>query len=309
MSIFELNPILSTLLESGPSVITAITGSILTAIFLRRDTSTKEFEKIKACTFNEVIQNLLAEGKMTYTEFYKAKNFLSIAKKADEFYSKSSNSKKTTNEYDFDWFINFYESVGNVSNEKMQEIWAKMLSEEAKYPSSFSIKTIDILKNMNKNDAVLFDKICKYSIVDLNNNCFVPRYDEYTEAVGIRYSEIMQLYELGLLYINNNIEYTIPLQIQKSIIFVNGELAIMAEAKNKQDKIKIDQYPFTKAGNELARINGNNIENNDYIIFAKTIKNKNKNATIELRKIIREDENVYSCDSNDLLSNARENNN
>lgn len=55
-------------------------------------------------SFGEVADILLESGKMTYTEYYKANNFLDIAKKADEFYSEmnSSNSNKV---YDFDWFF------------------------------------------------------------------------------------------------------------------------------------------------------------------------------------------------------------
>lgn len=44
----------------------AVAGSLITAIFLRNNTSIKEFEKIKAGRFNEVTEELLSSGKMTY---------------------------------------------------------------------------------------------------------------------------------------------------------------------------------------------------------------------------------------------------
>ena len=66
-------------------------------------------------------------------------------------------------EYDFDWFIRFYEAVGNISNQEMQEKWAKILAGEISKPASFSLSTIDALKNMGQKDAILFEKICNFA--------------------------------------------------------------------------------------------------------------------------------------------------
>lgn len=141
--------------------ISPIVGSIFTAIFLRHNTEATEFEKIKAGQFKEVADSLLRSGKMTYTEYYKANNFLKVAKKADEFYSEMHRSENTPPAtYDFDWFIRFYEAVGNISDEAMQDLWAKILAGEISRPSSYSLKTIDVLKNMSKKDAELFVRIC-----------------------------------------------------------------------------------------------------------------------------------------------------
>ena len=60
----ELISLLSVALNN--SVVLAITGAIIASIFLRRDTSTKEFEIIKAGHFKGAIDSLLKTGKMTY---------------------------------------------------------------------------------------------------------------------------------------------------------------------------------------------------------------------------------------------------
>lgn len=73
---------------------------------------------------------------MTYTEFYKAKNFLKIAKKADTHYSQKQQDRNY-NFYDFDWFMRFYEAVGNISDDDMQDIWARILAGEINNPSFF----------------------------------------------------------------------------------------------------------------------------------------------------------------------------
>lgn len=54
------------------SMVSAVTGGLFTAIFLRHNTSATEFEKIKTGLFKEVAEEFLSLGKMTYAEFYKA---------------------------------------------------------------------------------------------------------------------------------------------------------------------------------------------------------------------------------------------
>ena len=50
------------------SAVGPVIGAVFTAIFLRNNTATKEFEKIKAGRLGEVAEELLTTGKMTYTE-------------------------------------------------------------------------------------------------------------------------------------------------------------------------------------------------------------------------------------------------
>ena len=72
--------------------VSSIVGAIITAVFLRRNTQTQEFEKIKANKFGEVVNDLLESGKMTLTEYYKTKNFLKIAEMADSMVQEKRNN-------------------------------------------------------------------------------------------------------------------------------------------------------------------------------------------------------------------------
>ena len=80
----------------------------------------------------------------------------------------------------------------------MQEIWARILSGEINHPGSFSLRAIEILKNLGQKDAELFGKICSFAIRS-SEHIFVPFYESYLDMCGITYSEIMRLDELGLI--------------------------------------------------------------------------------------------------------------
>ena len=58
-----------------------------------------------------------------------------------------------------DWLNIFIENAKNVSDDEMRFIWAKLLSEEVVCNNSYSISTLNILRNMSKSDATLFTKL------------------------------------------------------------------------------------------------------------------------------------------------------
>lgn len=280
----EIISLLANNISTISSAVSAVTGGLFTAIFLRHNTATKEFEKIKAGQFREVADELLRSGEMTHTEFYKANNFLTVAKKADEYYSKMP-KRDNFDAYDFDWFIRFYEAVGNISNEEMQDLWAKILAGEISHPSTYSLRTIDILKNLNKADAILFERICMHSICS-GERTFLPRYDKYLDEVQIEYDDIMHLSELGLMYNDSLIVLKIKPQKGVNILLANRNLimtySVSDESKNT---FKINQYPFTQVGKEIASLKGYCTTDDNFLLFAKEVEKNNANITIQVHGV------------------------
>lgn len=276
----------------------AVAGSLITAIFLRNNTSIKEFEKIKAGRFDEVTEELLKTGKMTYTEFYKAKNFLSVAKKADKYSNKVQFD--SVNTYDFDWFIRFYENVGNISNDEMQEIWAKILAGEINKPHSFSLRTIEVLKNMGKEEAELFTKICKCCFSSYNS-LFLPFYKGYMESKGITYSMIMYMSEQGLMYNDGTLVMRIPINKENNVLLINENLLLTARSEDEKIKeIKIKQFPLTVVGRELASLIGGMPGEEDFLSFAKEIKPP-RGVVLEMHRIQAVCGDEISFDESNLL--------
>lgn len=281
----EIIEFLSNNFSTVMSAVGSVTGGIITAIFLRNKTSTTEFEKIKAGQFEEVTNELLKSGKMTFTEYYKAKNFLSVAKKADELYKQLPHEHEEESKcYDFDWFIRFYESVGNISNEKMQDLWAKILAGKINNPSFYSLKTIDILKNIGQKEAELFEKICSYSIQS-NNNYFIPNYDKYLEACDIEYEDIMKLSEHDLIYNDALISLHIN-GSSNNVLVHNNLILIQKNESNTLKEIDIKEFPFTVVGKEIATLINKSAEEKDVLLFAKLI-SEETGTNVDVHRIIR----------------------
>ena len=297
------------LLSNSPtaiSVVSSVVGGLFTTIFLRRNTSVAEFEKIKNGQFKEVADSLLKAGKMTYVEYYQASNFLEVAKKADKYYSEIHHDNNNAN-YDFDWFVRFYEAVGNISDEVMQDLWAKLLAGEVAEPSSFSLKTIDVLRNLSKQDAELFSLICSHSVMTRGQN-FLPHYDTYLKKHNIYYTDIMKLNEQGLIFNDGTIGFSMSIGQNPDVLFCNNDLVMTIESSDdKNIEIHIKTYPFTKAGQELAVLVSKSVSEENFIELAKEIANKNQECILGVYKIVSLDEKSILHDGKNLLASISNN--
>lgn len=287
-------------LESMPSAVGSVAGALFTAIFLRHNTKTDEFEKIKAGQFREVADDLLASGKMTYTEYYKANNFLTVAKKADSYYREHPKSvEKGT--YDFDWFVRFFEAAGNVSDDTMQNLWAKILAGEIAHPSTFSLKTIDVMRNLGKQDAELFIKICSHSFISSATNYFLPKEKEFLETVGIQYADIMKLSELGLVFNDAIISLNINISNEPRILVNNHSLIMLiSSVSGNSEKASIGQYPFTEVGKEISTMISESASDEDFLKYGQLL-SRNKSHKISVNKVIKWDGDLVEYDKTNLI--------
>ena len=188
------------------SSVSAIVGAIITTLFLRKNTSTTEFEKVKAGKFSLVIDQLLESGKMSYLEYYRCKNFLSIAKKADEKYLEQKDINQQQN-YDFDWFIRFYDYASNISSQEMQELWAKIFAGEVNHPTSIPLTLLHTLSMMQQKQARSFYNLSRFVLMDAKNDSahllvFITANKSAYERENITSSNLKELERLGLIECN-----------------------------------------------------------------------------------------------------------
>lgn len=300
----EIITVLSNNLSTVMSPINLVVGGLLTSIFLRHDTSVTEFEKIKSGQFKEVTKLLLESGKMTYVDYYQSNNFLEIAKKADKYYSEihSDNSVDEITNYDFDWYVRFYQASGNVSDETMQDLWAKLLAGEVSKPSTYSFKTIDVLRNLSKKDAELFQRVCSYSFCNANQIPILPRYDDYLEKYNIAYSDILKLSEQGLIFNDGTIVQSVNITEESKLLFWDTETVMTIKLSDGKDtKVYIHEYPFTQVGAEISTLVSVNVSDEKYIEFATQISNENKNYLLGVYKVSELNETSIRYNTNNLL--------
>lgn len=73
-------------------------------------------------------------------------------------------------EPDHDWTARFFNHVQDVSSKEMQALWARVLSGEVERQGSTSVRTLEILRNLDQATAELFRRFCSACVFLLSGS-------------------------------------------------------------------------------------------------------------------------------------------
>ena len=221
----------------------------------------------------------LEERTQERLNFQEAKKQLNIenvtAFAADEL----KNEPPVTDEpLDEDWTSRFFKIAEEVSNEEMQALWGKILAGEIKQPKTYSLRTLELIRNLSKTEANTFMKVANFAIKSSNANFLFTTNNEtlLSETFNIQYGDIALLTEIGLLQPGTFVNYQIvqsPSETQR--VFTSGNIVIIAKVKANTPTIQMPVNVFTNAGNELIKLIKPSPPFDYLTAVAKSIKNEN----------------------------------
>jgi len=195
-----------------------------------------------------------------------------------------------------DWTTRFFDIIQDVSDAEMKDLWGRILAGEIQRPKSFSLKTLELLRNLTKEEAELFVKISPY-ILGKHGDLFVfEGNDGDLSKYGIPYSEIAKLIEIGLVqpgtFVQKQFVADHTADTQKIILY--QKIIILITIPAHSPKISIPVSILTHTGEELFSLL-QPAESMDYIKeLALFIKAKNSNTKVQYAYIntIHEDGKV-----------------
>jgi hypothetical protein len=176
---------------------------------------------------------------------------------------------------DEDWVQKWMQGIEDVSNERMQIIWSKILAGETGKPGSFSQKTLSIMKTIDEPAANLFTKLCRFAwqLSDEKPQFFVPHVKSFAVSDGfmdfrilgtpdhalneVSYAQRLHLESLGLLKTDPSglkISGMLRPGTSETYYYHGQELRVWTEGQPRKLEFMVDL--LTPAGNELFRICG-----------------------------------------------------
>jgi len=239
--------------------------------------------EISMNTFNLEDFAKRAELRAKYQMLREQKNIESVVGKA---YQELLDAPEVPSDpVDEDWTNRFFNIVKEINTEEMQHIWSKILAGEITNPGSFSMRTLETIRNITRDEAASFQRILP-CVVHSGSDMFITSSNDVYEKYGISYADILQLDECGLMVSSGTLTLTQTIQEENRIFIWTDERAMISSASPEQPrKISYGIHTLTRAGKELFNIL-NHMPNNDYFTdFAEQIFNANKTATISIHKI------------------------
>ena len=95
---------------------------------------------------------------------------------------------------DEDWLFRWRDAASLVSSEELQALWGRVLAGEIKSPGSFSLRTLEFLKNISHEEALTIAKLAPFVIDD---NC-IFRNEKLLDSEGITFGFLLKLQNLGI---------------------------------------------------------------------------------------------------------------
>lgn len=175
-----------------------------------------------------------------------------------------------------DWVTRFFNIAQDISDEEMQNLWGRILAGEVAKPKSYSLRTLELLKNLSKEEAEIFSKFGNFAIHTQDSafllDFHVGDVDEefWSEKYKIEFGDKLLLAELGLIVLN-----TLSLgtnKEDKEDHYRHGNYGIVIQKDNMNTEYEIPVTTFTTIGIELLKLINVNF-NYEYIkFFASKIK-------------------------------------
>lgn len=229
-------------------------------------------EYIQSGDIRGFIGALLKKNQLSHWEYYKwMERRLPIA---DLAYIILQSEKEKHEELDnkstidLDWLISFFEKAGEVSNEDMRRLWAKVLAGEIRKPGTFSEKSIRVLLDLDATAAYCFEHVSRFLI----KNTAQPREPQFiidtswmhkgiNSNFGICTEDLNLLTSYGILSSRMSSEFTFmavkePGQWDEVLSNRDERIVIKMKIKTPEDcrRFSYVKYELTPVGKELLTI-------------------------------------------------------
>ena len=229
------------------------------------------------------------QKRIGFKEQKRQKNIESITQKAAE--NLESENEVSDDPVDEDWTSRFFNYAEDISSEDMQGLWGRILAGEIKKPKSYSMRTLDILRNLSTEEAEVFIKFGSLAIssegktflLDINEKLLKEEYQ-------LKFEERLLLEELGLLAAQS-LQYTIMKTDNDSIqveFMINSTVVVHEKLANKPEQ-PLKVLGFTKIGQELLKLVKTDSKK-EYLQLLATKLDRN-NGTFKYANILEEPSN------------------
>ena len=144
-------------------------------------------------------------------------------------------------EVDHDWTARFFSDVQDVSSEQMQALWAKILAGEVTRPGSTSIRTLNILRNLNQDVAGLFAKLCSICVFVRNDE--FQLFDARAPILG-DFREGNVLREYGIDYLSLNLLNEHGLVVPEYRSWLDYGFCVTAWPSERKEGMRVIPFNF-----------------------------------------------------------------
>lgn len=155
---------------------------------------------------------------------------------------------------DEDWVSRFFDSAQDVSSEEMQNLWGRILAGEIKQPGTYSLRTLEFVRNLTRADAELIESVGKLAF-SYGSTDFIPAQDkDALEQCGIFQGHHFSLSELGVMYPTDLQLRLFREKEKEQEVLLSGQLLVLVSRGEIASEVQLKIWKFTAIGSELIKL-------------------------------------------------------
>lgn len=155
----------------------------------------------------------------------------------------------SSNPLDETWATRFFDMASDISDDEMQRIWGKILAGEVKRPKTYSLRTLEALRNMTADEARLFHTVSRL-LFRYDDLIFIFISPRLMNRFGVSFQDLMTLDECGLMN-THVVSFDMDFHDDNvdKIYYVNSSIRFTREAENH--KVQLPVYSLTRTGSQI----------------------------------------------------------
>lgn len=176
----------------------------------------------------------------------------------------SDEQKPSDKPIDADWLYQWEECAGKVSSEDLQRLWGRVLAGEVKSPGRYSLRTLDFLRMLSKEEAESISSLASFVV----EQWIYRNTPEILAQVGLNLNKLLELQNLGVISGVESIGLVVTLKStvldRFALVLRSNGKALVITHDDPNRTVVLEIYTITATGKQLFEL-GTFGPNEDYL--------------------------------------------
>lgn len=150
-----------------------------------------------------------------------------------------------------EWLYRWRESASQVSTEELQNLWGRVLAGEVSAPGSYSLRTLEFLRNLSKEEAQAINRLSQFRI----GSAIYREAPEILDSEGVTFGFLLSMQQLGIVAGVEAVGLELSQGSVQSDKFIrpiqsNG-MVLVAKGLDPAAKLKLPVFQVTALGEQV----------------------------------------------------------
>lgn len=155
---------------------------------------------------------------------------------------------------DTDWLFRWRDAASEVSTEELQHLWGRVLAGEVRNPGTFSLRTLEFLRNISKDEADAINTLSRFALVDIVYTGDSKLFEEQ----GLSLAFLMSLQDLGIISGVGGLGLTVTLESRANgsyerLLMAKDRLLIIGHEDGTK-KLTLPAFLVTRLGRQVCSL-------------------------------------------------------